>query len=233
MADEGKKLWFLSQVNVFRELPLETIREIAERARMRDFAGGDYIETPFDEFHERVYFLKLGEVEIYEAASDGRKIIVDILKEGDVFGYTALGEESRAERGTHRFIKATSPVTVCTMPHSDFLALLERKPQLALRIIKQLSLELADAAGRLREAALEDAETRTLRALERLSREYGGTSVRGERVITRRFTHERFAALVGSARETITRALASLAKKRKISIDKKGNIVLHKADDER
>lgn len=227
MTDEGKKLWFLSQVNLFRELSPEALQEIANKARMRAFENDEYIETPFDEFHERIYFLKKGEVEIYEAATDGRKIIVDVLKEGDVFGYTAMGEEDGAPSGKHRFIKATSSVTVCTMPHDDFLALLERKPRLALRIIKQLSLELADAEGRLREAALEDAETRTLQALERMWREYGGTE-RGERVIARRFTHERFAQIVGAARETITRALASLAKKRKISIDAKGNIILRK-----
>lgn len=229
MADEKLKLWFLSRVNLFRELSPEALHDIAERARMRDFERNAYIETPADEFHERIYFLKKGEVEIYEATPDGHKIIVDILGEGDIFGYTALGEASPNYPAGHRFIKATSPVTVCTMPHADFLALIERKPRLALSMIKQLSLELADAEGRLRETALEDAETRTLEALERIWRRYGAREG-GLRVISRRFTHERFAQFVGAARETITRALASLAKKRKISINAKGNIILHATD---
>ncbi|MBI2004956.1 Crp/Fnr family transcriptional regulator [Patescibacteria group bacterium] len=231
MEDEGKKLWFLSRVNLFRELAPETVREIAQKARMRDFESDVYIETPFDEFHERIYFLKKGEVEVYEATMDGRKLIVDTLKAGDVFGYTALGDTPGKEGGRHRFIKAASDVTVCTMPHDDFLALLERKPRLALTIIKQLSLELANAEGRLREATLGDVEARTLQALEYMWREYG-TREAGVRTITRRFTHDKFAQFVGVARETMTRALASLAKKRKISIDKKGNVILHTSDED-
>ena len=223
MLKDGSKLWYLAKINLFKELSEETLREIAESSRMRDYERNIYISTPHDEKSELIYFLKKGEVEIYESAEGGKKMIVDILTPGDVFGYTNISNGDTA--GSRRFIKATAPVTLCIMPHRDFLALLEDHPHIALEIIKNLSMQLAATESRLRDAAFSNVETRVFQELERLWKRHG-IEENGVRKIMRRFTHEEFAQLVGTARETITRALSRLAKKKKIAIDRDGNIVI-------
>lgn len=223
MSGEQTKLWYLSQINLFRELSEDMLQEIAEASQMRDFEGGRYIATPHDDTGERIYFLKKGEVEVYESTEDGKKIIIDILQPGDILGYTNIAQESPTEH--KQFIRAHSPVTLCIMPRSDFLALLEKKPDLALKIIKQLSAKLSATESRLRHAALGNAETRVLKELERLWGQYGVTED-GVRKITRKFTHEELAQFIGMTRETVTRTLSQLAKKKKISIDTRGAVVL-------
>lgn len=218
MAETDKKLWYLSQINLFRDLPEDTIQNIAKTSQMRNFEKGFYISTPHDDNEDRLYFLKEGEVEVYESAPGGKKMIIDILKPGDIFGYASIASSDSPKQ----FIKASKDATVCIMPKQDFLALLEQKPELALRVIKELSLQLLLTESRLRDTALADMETRVLQELERLYAEYGD----GKRKIARKFTHEQLAQLVGTARETVTRTLARLQEQDKISVDEQGYIIL-------
>lgn len=222
MTDSKIKLWYLSQINLFRDLPEDILKQVAETSLMRSFEKGRYISHPHDE-GERIYFLKEGEVEIYESTNEGKKIIIDILKPGDIFGYESIASESEDER--KQFIKANKDVILCIMPKRDFLILLEKRPGLALKLIKDLSARLSVTESRLRDTALSDSETRVLEELERLYKQYGEEKD-GQRRLTRKFTHEELANLVGIARETVTRTLARLIDKQKIYIDKNGHIVI-------
>lgn len=223
MPNPRTKLWYLAQVNLFRDLPEDILKQIAETSHMRNFEKGAYIANPHDESGERIYFLKEGEVEVYESTDEGKKIIIDILGPGDIFGYDNIAAESSEER--KQFIKANKDVTLCIMPKSDFLELLEKKPALALRMIKDLSVRLSATESRLRDTALSDVDTRVLQELGRLYEQYGEAQ-NGTRKLTRKFTHEELANLVGTTRETITRTLARLSGKQKISIDDKGHILI-------
>ena len=225
MPDEKTKLWYLSQINLFRDLPEDILKEIAETSQMRSFEKGFYISTPHDDVAERIYFLKEGEVEIYESAGGGKKMIIDILRPGNIFGYDNIAAESQDVN--KQFIKANKDVTLCIMPKRDFLALLEKKPELALKIIKDLSIKLSITESRLRAAALSDSETRILQELERLYEQYGEEKD-GRRKLKRKFTHEELANLVGTTRETITRTFGRLVEKKKISIDDNGHIILQR-----
>jgi len=227
MPEEKTKLWYLSQVNLFRDLPEDILQEIAETSRMENYEGGVYISYPQDSAAERIYFLKEGEVEVYESTDEGKKIIIDILKPGDVFGYDNIAADSQDER--KQFIKANRDVVLCIMPKRDFLALLEKKPTLALKLIKDLSVRLSVTESRLRDTALSNAETRVLQELGRLYEQYGEEKD-GERKLTRKFTHEELANLVGTTRETITRTFARLSKNKKISLDEDGHIILGDGD---
>jgi len=223
MPEAQTKLWYLSQINLFRDLTEDAMMQIMETSHMRSFEKGYYISTPHDEEGQRIYFLKEGEVEIYESTPEGRKMIIDILKPGDIFGYEAIAEAP--ETITRQFIKANKNVTLCIMPKADFLALLERKPELALKIVKELSLRLAITKSKLRDTALSNAETRLLHELERLYVQYGREE-NNKRKLTRKFTHEELANIVGITRETITRTLSRLVDKNKVSIDENGYFIL-------
>ena len=222
MPEEKTKLWYLSHVNLFRDLPEDILEQIAETSSMKSFEKGRYISTPNDE-SDRIYFLKEGEVEVYESTKEGRKIIIDILKEGDIFGYDAISDEGQ-DKG-EKFVRANKDTVLCIMPRSDFLVLLEKKPGVALRLIKELSRRLSSTESRLRATALSGVETRILQELERLYESYG-EKVDGERRLIRKFTHEELANLVGTTRETVTRTFAHLEGAGKININDDGFIVL-------
>ena len=222
MPETKTKLWYLAQVNLFRDLPEDILKQIAETSNMRSFEKGRYILTPHDE-GELIYFLKEGEVEVYESTAEGKKMIIDILKPGDIFGYESIASDS-GDAVREQFIKANKDVVLCIMPKSDFLALLEKKPELALRMIRELSGRLATTESRLRAAAFSNSETRVLQELERLYAQYGEEK-EGKRMLTRKFTHEELANLVGTTRETVTRTLARLEKAGRVSVSSEGYII--------
>ena len=222
MPETKTKLWYLAQVNLFRDLPEDILKQIAETSNMRSFEKGRYILTPHDE-GELIYFLKEGEVEVYESTAEGKKMIIDILKPGDIFGYESIASDS-GDAVREQFIKANKDVVLCIMPKSDFLALLEKKPELALRMIRELSGRLATTESRLRAAAFSNSETRVLQELERLYVQYGEEK-EGKRMLTRKFTHEELANLVGTTRETVTRTLARLEKAGRVSVSSEGYII--------
>jgi len=220
--DHNTKLWYLSKVNLFRDLPKDILTQIAETSQLRRFEKGRYISTPHDE-GERIYFLKEGEVEVYESTDEGKKMIIDILKPGDIFGYESIAPDTSNIR--EQFIKANKDVVLCIMPRRDFLTLLEKKPELALRMIRELSGRLATTESRLRAAAFSNSGTRVMQELERLYTQYGEEKG-GRRTLTRKFTHEELANLVGTTRETVTRTLARLEKEGKVSVSSEGHIIL-------
>lgn len=222
MPETKTKLWYLAQVNLFRDLPEDILKQIAETSNMRSFEKGRYILTPHDE-GELIYFLKEGEVEVYESTAEGKKMIIDILKPGDIFGYESIASDS-GDAVHEQFIRANKDVVLCIMPKSDFLALLEKKPELALRMIRELSGRLATTESRLRAAAFSNSETRVLQELERLYAQYGEEK-EGKRMLTRKFTHEELANLVGTTRETVTRTLARLEKAGRVSVSSEGYII--------
>ena len=75
MPDAQTKLWYLSQINLFRDLTEDVMMQIMKTSHMRSFEKGYYISTPHDDdTEERLYFLKEGEVEIYESTPEGKKI---------------------------------------------------------------------------------------------------------------------------------------------------------------
>ena len=223
MPETKTKLWYLAQVNLFRDLPEDILKQIAETSNMRSFEKGRYILTPHDE-GELIYFLKEGEVEVYESTAEGKKMIIDILKPGDIFGYESIASDS-GDAVREQFIKANKDVVLCIMPKSDFLALLEKKPELALRMIRELSGRLSSTESRLRAAAFSNSGTRVMQELERLYTQYGEEKG-GKRTLTRKFTHEELANLVGTTRETVTRTLARLEKEGKVSVSSEGHIIL-------
>ena len=145
------------------------------------------------------------------------------MKQGDVFGYDNIVSE-KSDQG-EKFIKANRDATICIMPMNDFLILLSKKPDLALRIIKDLSQKLSIVEDKFRDTVLSDSETRVLQELERLYKRYGKEEA-GSRVIDHKFTHEELANLVGTTRETVTRTLAKLLEKDKVFVNDKGYFVL-------
>lgn len=198
------------------------MKEIAETSHMRSYEKGAYIATPHDEEKENIYFQKKGEVEIYETTPDGRKITIDMLQPGDIFGYANITDGGG--EGRKQFIRASENATICIMPRDDFLALLEKKPDLALKLIRDLSLRLSNMESKLRDTALGDAETRVFQELERLAIRYS-VQDGGRRTFTRKFTHEELAHLVGTTRETVIRTLARLCEQNRITIDEETGFI--------
>lgn len=224
MDKQAEVIWCLSKVNVFRELPRMLIGKLAEITSEKDFSKGELIFGPYDN-EERIFVVREGEVEIYQLSPEGKKVIIDILVPGNIFGNASFLSESFVE--SNDFALARSRVVLCVFRKSDFMNVLKTMPQVALGLIDEISLKLTEADSRIRDLALSDATTRLIGELMRFGKKIG-EEIDDKIVFGTKLTHEELAEMTGVTRETVTRVLKKLRKDKIVDLDKSRHIIIDK-----
>ena len=126
---------------------------------------------------------------------------------GDVLGLNSVLRSSTYDAT----VKALEPCRTDFIPRAELMELMGRSQAGTQAILKILSHELNELTARTRSLLL----PQTVRArLAKLMLEWGTQSVRIDRV----FTHEEIAQMICSSRETVTRLLASLSRRRIIEV---------------
>lgn len=154
-----------------------------------------------------VYILRAGRAAISISSSEGRIVIPRIAQTGDVLGLNSVLRSSSYDAT----VKALEPCRTDFIPRAELLELIEKSHAGARAVLKILSHELTELAERTRSLLLP--QTASAR-LARLLLEWSRNSVRIDRV----FTHEEIAQMICSSRETVTRLLASMSRRKIIQI---------------
>lgn len=224
MDRETQAIWCLSKINVFRELPRAVIGQLAKITTHKEHSKGELIFGPYDA-EERIFVIREGEVEIYQLSMEGKKVIIDILVPGNIFGnssFVADGDVSSDD-----FAMARSRVILCIFKKSEFMNILSRMPQLALNLIGEISKKLNEADSRIRDLALSDATARLIGELMRFGKKTG-KEIDNKIIIGTKLTHEELAELTGVTRETVTRVLKKLRQDKIVDLDQSRHFVIDK-----
>jgi CRP/FNR family transcriptional regulator/CRP/FNR family cyclic AMP-dependent transcriptional regulator len=96
---------------------------------------------------------------------------------------------------------------ILALSRADFLAVLRRSPDLAMAVIQELTRRLRRVDDQASSLSFQRVEERTKGLLSRLAKEDPQRS--GCR-ITPALTHQQIADMIGTSRETVTRALKLL-----------------------
>ena len=124
-------------------------------AQRRILPGGEVLfreGEPGDSF----YLVQRGEIEISVHAVDGRKLSLDVIREGEAFGEIALFGGNRTASA-----RALRKSALLAVRRVDALALLRQRPELALEFIDILCARLRDLSGKLEERAFAPVPVRT------------------------------------------------------------------------
>lgn len=155
--------------------------------------------------HRNLYFLKEGNIKLGYIAEDGREVVREILKKGDIFGQLTLQENNLNGEFARAYRK---DVSVCAFSIADFEALLQKKPELALRYSRKVGTQLKAIETRLLNLLHKDVRTRLLRFLADQS---VPAPVHGAlALIPAYLTHEDIAQLIASSRQTVTTMINQL-----------------------
>jgi CRP-like cAMP-binding protein len=107
---------------------------------------------------------------------------------------------------------ASEDTTLLVLTRDAFLEHLRARPETALNLLGELSRRLRRADETIANLALHDVHRRLVRTLERLAREDGEETPEGL-LLRRRPTQQDLANLIGSCRETVSRAFTSMVKR--------------------
>jgi CRP/FNR family transcriptional regulator, cyclic AMP receptor protein len=150
-----------------------------------------------------MYIIREGRVSVSKLSDDGREKILEFLEEGDFFGEMSLLDNAPRSAS----VRALVETRILALSRKDFLAVLRRSPDLAMAVIQELTRRLRQIDEQASSLSFQRVKERTKGLLTRLAKDEAGRA--GWR-ITPALTHQQIADMIGTSRETVTRALKGL-----------------------
>nr|WP_113755235.1 Crp/Fnr family transcriptional regulator [Brevibacillus laterosporus] len=183
------------------------------KARSFVFMQGDTLD--------RVFFIHSGKVKIQKTDVTGREQIVSVLQAGEMFPHAGF-----FRKGTfpaHAEILEIAQLIV--FPIADFENILIQYPQLCIKLFKVLEEKIVDLQNRLEEQILHDTYEQIIMLLLRLCKS-NGIQINDKYKLTTQFTNRELANMIGTSRETISRTISQLKRKKLIDIDENGCFII-------
>ncbi|MHB8620251.1 MAG: Crp/Fnr family transcriptional regulator [Chloroflexota bacterium] len=192
----------LRRTSLFGVLQQPDLEELAKAARLRSFRRGDVIFRK-DDAGYTLYLIVSGAVKISVSSDEGEEMILTIMTAGHFFGELALFDEEPRSADA----EAIEPTEVLTLLREDFLRVVEKRPRVAIQLLRVLSRHIRDTDEALQDAAFLDIPSRLAKRLLDLAQTHGERTPQGTR-IKLRLTQQDLASMIGARRENVNRALA-------------------------
>ncbi|AFS78852.1 transcriptional regulator, Crp/Fnr family [Gottschalkia acidurici 9a] len=214
----------LRKVPLFKNLSNDVLKDIASVAKERIYKKGNIIISEGNKSND-IYIIKEGKVKVYKTSSTGKNVILDIKGSGSVLAGTTLFSDSL----NPATIMTIEDSLVYTLKNSDLENLIRNNSDLALDFIKILSNELHNSQEKITNIALNDTYVRVAKLLLTLSSKHGIDSNDDNTLkLDLNLTREELASLIGTSRETISRALSQFSKENIIDIKGREIIICNK-----
>jgi CRP-like cAMP-binding protein len=185
---------------LFMGLPATDISAIASFVIPKQLGKGDYLFREGDR-SEGFYIVQKGAINVHRVSAAGKEQVIHVFYPIESFAEVTLATEG----GYPADARATETSTVLLIPKSDFVDLLRKRPELALRMLGSMSQHLRVIIGLLDDLTLKDMETRLANwLLKQCPRPVGDRAVEIKLSRTKRV----LAAEMGTTSETLSRTLA-------------------------
>jgi CRP/FNR family cyclic AMP-dependent transcriptional regulator len=162
-----------------------------------------------------VYIVCSGKVKLYTTSKEGKVLILKQAEAGEVIGLSATISGTNYETTAETAV----PCQLDYIGRQDFMALLQKESEMGARVSLSLSREFQAAYRDIHDLVLSRSSSGKLARLLLSSCPSSATSHSGEVHLRSVMTHEEMAQRIGSSRETVTRLLSELKKKRLIRLD--------------
>jgi CRP/FNR family transcriptional regulator, cyclic AMP receptor protein len=209
----ASSLVFLQRVSIFSSLGQEALERLASITQEKTYAKKGII------FHEgdrgdSLYILKTGRIKISKITEDGREKTLALMQPGEFFGEMAIFDEA-LRSATAEVID--DQAVVISLSKRDFEQLILQNPAIALKIMRDMTRRIRQVNQQVEDLAFKDVHERVASTLRNLA-ELEGRQIGQKILINLKMTHQDLANMVGSSRETVTRALNRLQDEGIISI---------------
>jgi len=207
---------------VFSGLTDADIADLTSRMTTKRVAGGDVVVEQGQSV-EGIYFIAMGRVRLAITGENRRAVTLAVLQAGDLFG-----EVSAFDGGPSAATAvALYPSTLLVLRREDLERHVAAHPELAMRMLGQMSRRLRSADETIAELALCDVPERILRRLCALAQKEGVAGAQGL-IIRRPPTHQDLANMVGSCRETVCRTISTLMRQGMLIAQGKELVVVYR-----
>lgn len=158
-----------------------------------------------DDRADRLYFLLRGEVVIIAGDSDGRELLLRMVRMGEPFGEVCFcGGKTERRRDTAR--AAAESIVVEVRP-DDLLTYVQQDRGMLSALVTTFCLRLGEAERRIEVLATRSAEQRLARLLLHLATPQGTASTTLPREATLILSHDELARMASLSRQQVTLTL--------------------------
>jgi CRP-like cAMP-binding protein len=206
---------------LFAGLPPENLREIIVFTTLRSLDKGEYL------FHQSqpslgFYIVQKGAINVHRVNAAGKEHVIYVFRAGESFAEGTLATES----GYPGDARAVESSLVLQVQKPGFIALLRKRPELALRMLGSMSMHLRTLVGQLEDLTLKDVETRLANWLiKRCPDPCSSEPYTIELTVTKRV----LAAELGTVSETFSRTIAKLREQNLVDVKGKAITVCNPA----
>jgi CRP/FNR family transcriptional regulator, cyclic AMP receptor protein len=193
MSKQAEFAVILKMNPIFAELGGDELQRISSLCHTRQLAAGELLFRKGDPGNA-LFGIRRGQIRIETGTSGGRRLTLNFMGPGDLFGEVALLDgESRTAAAT-----AGEPTELFVLRREDFLACLEREPKAAIKLIRLLCRQIRWQSERMEEGMLQPLPVRLARRLCALASDFGSEV---------HISQEQLGIFVGAARESGNRQL--------------------------
>ncbi len=217
------KLCHQNKVSVFNELDAVTLDKLDAIKSVMVCSKGSVV---FNEgsFPKGLFCIEYGKIKITQTGLDGKNQIVRMLKGGDVLGHRAIFGDDEYSCSAY----AMEDTKLCFFPKNQFNSISENNGKFIHKFAQILAAELKEAERKITSTAQQSVLCRVAGSLLFLLENYGFE--KDLQTLNVRISREELAEMVGTTRESATRALYQLKNasiillngKKILVIDKKG-----------
>jgi CRP-like cAMP-binding protein len=197
-------LEFLRQIPYLRSVPVADVQALATNLRERRYQAGDVIFRKGDS-SEGLGVVLRGRVRTVTTSPEGREQVLKVFGPGRTFADIAVFDDEPQPADAI----AVSESTVVFVPRDHLLELLKRHPEAAIDVIRLFASRLRAYKQMVEDLSLRTVVARVARLL--VDRARGAQMLVEESAsASPEYTQDEIAALVGSVREVVQRALKTL-----------------------
>ncbi len=209
----------LAATPLFSGLPQEALRVFTTLAAWKDAAKGRIVFHEGDAA-ETLHIVGTGKIKIFRAAPDGREVILHLFGPGEMFGEVAVLQGGKFPASS----QALENSRLVSLPRRDIVAALGKNPVLALNMMAALATRLRAFSAKIEALTLLETPQRLAAYLvhESDARD-GAESFRLD------VSKGLLAAMLGTARETLSRCLARMVDQDAIRLEGRDVRILNRA----
>ena len=152
-----------------------------------------------------LYVVQAGRLKLFKTSTRGREQVLRLLRPGDMFNEVAVFDEGPNEASA----QAIEDCTLYLLRRRDLLRFVAQRPGIALAITRTFAHRLREAIALVEDLAFRDVTSRLAKIL--LERQDGATP---------KLTQELLAAMAGSRREVVGRALKALSQEGAVKLER-------------
>lgn len=207
ISESERVLQAIRATPLFRGLSSEDQKRLAALAALRNYDRGDFLWRAGDPAEQLTIIVK-GRVKIVTHGDTGDTIL-ELFEEGEPVGAIAV----------YNYIPypasavCMEPVVLLTLPRRDYFELLDRNPDFARAIIRELTKLVVAMARKLQEMRGQKVDARIAQLFLTLA-ERLGKEVKGGIEIPIQLTRQEIADLVGTTVESSIRVLSRWGRER-------------------